>query len=185
MTSKKKLKNYYTSNQLAEYFRNIAAKLDGTSIENLDDQMHCFDEFTSMSLKIKRRINGYSVKVKVKTESSDIDNDKKVGLHKDNRWGPGSEVSFKHLKKRMKSTFKIINKDLVAGRIPSQEVVESFIVDTHDMGKFPEKCGDPFPEFKMTCARLLEAVDESDLLSLKNCYADLKRLRDECHRTKS
>ena len=185
MTSKKKLKNYYTSNQLAEFLRNIATQLDGTSIEDSDDQIHYFDDFTSISLKIKRQPSGYSVKVKVKTESLDLIDSAEVESNSDKDDVPTTEVSFKHLKKRMKSSFKSINKDLLAGRIPNREVVESFVADTDDMGRFPEKCGDPYPGFKMICDRLLEAVDKSDLVSLRNCYAELKRLRDECHRTKS
>ena len=185
MASKNKFKNYYTSNQLSELLRNFASQIDGTSIENFEDNRYCIDDFMSITIKIKHLASGYSVKVKVKTESSDIDDDKKVELHKDIRGGPESEVSFKHLKKRMKSTFKLINKDLVAGRIPSKEVVESFVVDTDFMGKFPEKCGEPYSEFKKTCDRLLDAVNNPDLDSLRDCYADLKRLRNECHQKKS
>ena len=185
MTSKKKYKNYYTSKQLSEFFRNIAAQFDGTSIENINDQSQGFGDFTSITLKIKRQPSGYSVKVKVKTESTDIDIEEKTGSHSDNQHGPGEEASFKHLKKKMKSTFKLINKDLIAGRIPSREIVESFVTDTDTMGRFPNKCGDPYSEFKKTGDMLLDAVDRSDLDSLRESYANLKRLRNECHQRKS
>ena len=98
---------------------------------------------------------------------------------------PTIEVSFKHLKKRMKSSFKLINKDLIAGRLPNRAIVESFKEDTDLMSRFPKKCGDPYPEFKKTCDGLLDAVDNTDFDALRNCYAELKRLRNECHRRNS
>ena len=159
--------------------------LDGTSIENTDDQIHGFDDFTSISLKIKRQPSGYSVKVKVKTDSSDLIDSSEIESNPDSGDLPTTGVSFKDLKKRMKSSFKSINKDLLARNIPKREDVESFVADTELMVQFPAKCGDPYPEFKMTCDRLLEAVDKSDLVSMRNFYAELKRLRDECHRKKS
>ena len=185
MTSKKKFKNNYTSDQLSELLRYLASQIDGTLIGNFEDDRYPFDKFMSISLKIKRRDSGYSVRVKVKSESSDIDIDEKTGSHSDNQGGPGQEASYKQLKKNMKSTFKLINKDLVAGRIPNREIVESFVADTDTMGRFPEKCGDPYPEFKKTGDKLLDAVDKSDLDSLRDCYAELKRLRNECHQNKS
>jgi XXXCH domain-containing protein len=185
MTSKKKFKNDYTSNQLSEFLRNIAAQIDGTSIENSDDEGYCFDNFMSITLKIKRRPSGYSVKIKVKTESSEFIESKKKESGTDDWDVSNGEISFKHLKKRMKSSFKLINKDLIAGRLPNRAIVESFKEDTDLMGRFPKKCGDPYPEFKKACDGLLDAVDNTDFDALGNCYAELKRLRNECHRRMS
>lgn len=185
MTLEKKFRKNYSPDQLAGYLRQLAAQIDGSADGDTDESGDRMDNIKSLALKIKRHPTGYSVKFKVKperTDGSDFDDTVPVA----DTWGtPVVEFTFKHLKKRMKFSFKSIDKHLVVGSLPNKAVVVSFLEDADRMSRFPEQCGERYAEFKKACDGLLHAFDNADLDALQGRYADLKRLRNECHRNKS
>lgn len=185
MTLEKRFKKNYSSTQLAKFLKQLAAQINGIAEENVDEFGCRIDNFMSFTLKVKRHRAGYSTKLKVKSKRSEVADSGKMVSAIDKLGEPEDEVSFKRLKKRMKSSFKSINKDLMAGTPPNRDVVESFLKDTDLMARFPDKCGDPYLEFKNACDGLLDAVENADFDAMRDRYAKLKRLRNECHRAKS
>jgi len=185
MTIEKKFKITGSSTRVAKFLKQLAVQIDGTITENTDELGYRVDNFMSIALKIKRHRNGYSVKLKVKSERSEVSDSDKKPLTIVNSLLPEDEIYFKRLKKRMKSSFKSINKDIMVGNLPNRAIVESFVEDTDRMGRFPDKCGDPYLEFKKACDGLLDAVDNVDFDALRDRYAELKKLRNDCHRRKS
>jgi XXXCH domain-containing protein len=185
MTFEKKIKITGSSTRLAEFLKQLAAQIDGTITENTDGLGYRVDNFTSISLIIKRHRNGYSAKLKVKSERSEVSDSDKKSSSIDNLGLPEDGISFKRLKKRMKSSSKSINKDIMAGNFPNRAIVESFVEDTDRMARFPDKCGDPYFEFKKACNGLIDALDNADFDTVRDRYAELKKLRNDCHRRKS
>lgn len=185
MTFEKKIKITGSSTRLAEFLKQLAAQIDGTITENTDGLGYRVDNFMSIALKIKRHRNGYSVKLKVKSERPEASDSDKKSLSIDNLGLPEDGISFKRLKKIMKSSFKSINKDIMAGNFPNRAIVESFVEDTDRMARFPDKCGNPYFEFKKACNGLLDAIDKMDFDAMRIRHAELKKLRNDCHRRKS
>ena len=184
MTLEKKFKKTYSAVQLADFLRQLAALIDGTTDRSANALGARIGNFKSAKLKIKRHPAGYSVKLKLKSEKKETA-DSKDTPPEPNILGPAEiEETFKQLKKRMKSFFKLINENLVADRFPDKLAIDAFLLDVDRMAQFPDQCGDRYSDFKEACDGLLRAFENEDFDALRDRYADVKRMRDACHREK-
>jgi len=183
MTLEKKYKKNFSADQLAGYLRQLAALIDGSTDRNADDLEGVrMGNIQSIKLKIKRYSAGYSVKLKVKSDKKEISDSKETPPVSDILGPADVAITFKQLKKRMKSSFKLINENLVADRFPDRAVVDGFLEDVDRMSRFPDQCGGKrYSEFQKACGGLLHAFENEDLGVLQDRYADVKRLRNECH----
>jgi XXXCH domain-containing protein len=162
----------------------LAAFIDGTTDRSADDLGVPIGNFKSAKLKVKRHLTGYSVKLKLKSEKKETDDSKEKPPVSDVLGPADVAMTFKHLKKRMKSSFKSINENLVAERYPDKAAVDGFLVEVDRMARFPDQCGDRYPDFKEACDGLLRAFENENFDALRDRYADVKRMRDACHREK-
>ena len=88
---------------------------------------------------------------------------------------------YKSLKKRMKSSFKLIVMSLRAGQIPTPDAVASFIADSRVMIRFPGK-GDAFyPAYDAEVDRFAAAAAAGDVAAMTASAAALDRMKKECH----
>ncbi len=184
MTLEKKFKKTYSAVQLAGFLKQLAAFIDGTTDRSANDLGIPIGNFKSAKLKIKRHPTGYSVKLRLKSEKKETANSKETPPVSDVLGPADVAMTFKHLKKRMKSLFKSINEDLAAERFPDREAVDSFLVDVDRMARFPDQCGARYSDFKEACDGLHHAFENEDFDALRDRYADIKRVRDACHREK-
>jgi XXXCH domain-containing protein len=186
MTLEKKYKKNFSADQLAGYLRQLAALIDGSTDRNADDLEGVrMGNIQSIKLKIKRYSAGYSVKLKVKSDKKEISDSKETPPVSDILGPADVAITFKQLKKRMKSSFKLINENLVADRFPDRAVVDGFLKDVDRMSRFPDQCGERYAEFNRVCDDLLHAFENEDLSALRGRCTDVKQLRNVCHRKKS
>ena len=88
---------------------------------------------------------------------------------------------YKNLKKRMKSTFKLIVMALRASQSPDPDAVASFIADSRVMTRFPGK-GDAFyPAYDAEVDRFAAAAATGDIAAMTASAAALDRMKKECH----
>jgi XXXCH domain-containing protein len=93
-------------------------------------------------------------------------------------------ASFKAVKKRMQSAFKVVSKDLEAGGTVDMNEVRDFHDACVQMVSFTSQGkGDPvFPEFKAQADALLGAAESGDTVAMKDAVLALKALKKSCHK---
>lgn len=187
MTLEKKFKKNFSADQLADYLRQLAALIDGSDDRKaVDLEGVRMGNIKLIKLNIKRHVSGYSVKLKLKSENKESSDSKETPPVSDVLGLADATITFKHLKKRMKSSFKLISENLAANRFPDRAVVDGFLEDVDRMSRFPDQCGGKrYSEFKKACGGLLHALENEDFGVLQGRYADVKMLRNECHRKKN
>lgn len=93
----------------------------------------------------------------------------------------GGHPRYKSLKKRMKSSFKLIVLALRTSQVPDAQAVASFIADSRVMTRFPGK-GDAFyPAYDAEVDRFEAAAAAGDLAAMTASAAALDRMKKECH----
>ncbi len=89
--------------------------------------------------------------------------------------------SYKKLKKRMKSDYKLVLRAVYAGRLPEEDLVRGFVADCHTMCTFPGK-GDPlYPAFRAAADELQRAADAGDIEACAAAMQEIRRLWRQGH----
>ena len=186
--SERKIKQFLPPAAVAEYLRHLADALDGKTARLPSELRTLPEPIAKMEVKGKAREGRWELKIKIKAEFS-------AGPEKPELTekrapsqaaaGPGeTKNDYKKLKKRMKATFKAIEESLAAQRLPEPQVLRDFLTDSDQMMRFSgEHFGEAFyPAYRAGCRRLSEAYASEILDDFKAAYAELDRLKKDCHK---
>ena len=193
----KKFKKKMDAAKLAGLLRDIADQLEGSEKINNNALSEAFIDFNKASLKLKRKSDCLSVKVKVESQPQ-LDETSPTGTSpsakamarpKTDRAPKPSYTSdrmekpkYKTLKKRMKSSFKLIREALESNQMPMAAILESFIRDSELMVTYPGY-GDEFYEaYRNLCSRFSEACSKGDLGAVKSLAIELNQMKSDCHK---
>jgi XXXCH domain-containing protein len=174
-----KLKRELAPGQVAEFFRSIADAIEGNLPVDGENAAGLFDDFHKASLKLKRK--GPTIALEAKVESSPQAVPKPLDAPATGPETPG-KPKYKSLKKRMKSTFGSIRDNLAENRMPTADIVASFLEDSRLMVGYEGYGDDYYAEYADACRRFADAFESSDWNGFKDAYETLRQLKNDCHK---
>ena len=176
-SDEKKLKADCPPGELGNLFRQIADGIDGRGHNCGHDFDTVFENFRKIGIKVKRRLDHVSVKIKVE-QAGDLPEEAADGDAPD----APQPASFKTLKKRMALGFKQIRRSISEGKLPEKGAMQVFLKDSEVMTGFPGKGDESYGQYRHACQDLARAFERSDLAALQKICEELARLRKDCHR---
>jgi len=171
---------------LARLFREMADRLEGKAPTDGGEFGIAPGEFFKLKLGVKRELDGYGVKVKVKPWQPREAPVGDPGSATVSTEGPaqaaqGGPPKYKSLKKRMKGQFKSIYDRLLNDALPDAAVVEAFLADSKLMIAYPDYGDEFYDEYDTLCVGFREAFERGDLAACKTAAQELNRIKKECH----
>jgi XXXCH domain-containing protein len=88
---------------------------------------------------------------------------------------------YKHLKKRMKTSFRLIFKTIHDGQVPPAEAVESFLADSELMVAYPGYGDEYYAQYAKTCAEFKAAFESGDLARMGEAIDAIAHEKSRCH----
>jgi XXXCH domain-containing protein len=171
---------------LARLFREMADRLEGKEPVNGEEFGVSTGEFFKLKLGVKRELDGYGVKVKVKPwqpREVPVGGPESSPASPEAAPAPGQAglPKYKSLKKRMKGQFKAIYDRLLNDALPDAAVVEAFLADSKLMIAYPGYGDEFYDEYDTLCLGFREAFERGDLAACKTAVQELNRIKKECH----
>jgi len=181
----RKIKQRMPFDHLPAYLRQLADALEKQT-DGLPAELRGLPApIAKLDVQGKARENGWEMKIKIKAESTEDSEAGKGRAHAEREAAPSpqTDVSYKSLKKRMKSSFRSIGASLAAQKLPEPDLIDAFLSDSERMLAFSgEKYGEPcFPAYRDACRRLAEAFEARRREAFQAAYTDIGRLKKACH----
>ncbi|HHP7233736.1 MAG TPA: GAK system XXXCH domain-containing protein [Desulfobacterales bacterium] len=186
--SERKIKQFMPPAAVAQYLRHLADALDGKTARLPSELRTLPEPIAKMEVKGKARKGRWELKIKIKAESSaGLEKSDLTGKRVPSQAAAGTDESkneYKKLKKRIKSAFTAIEESLAAQQLPEPQVLREFLTDSDQMMRFSgERFGEAcYPAYRAGCRRLSEAYASEILDDFKAAYAELDRLKKDCHK---
>lgn len=183
MAKKCKIKKHITQEELPDFLRKIADALENGAPES-DAYLVVIEGFKKLKINIRNDFGHTAVKVTAQpmpeTESAQSDESQtqsvEIGIENDTE-----KPKYKALKKRMKSSFKSIFKAIHTGNLPSQEVTEEFIADSHLMVDYEGYGDEYYAEYIAACDDFQKAVKKEDIEAAHKACDELNSIKAHCH----
>lgn len=168
-----------TLSEVAGLLREVADRLDGAPPAETARVTLPVEAFRKFKLGITQDSGGYAVKLKLKVPAPQ-------GAGPDAETLPenaGDDVrpKYKHLKKRMKKSFKTVTDSLLADALPPADVVADFLKQSEEMIAWPGYGDEYYDAYDAACRRLRSAFEADDVDACKAAGQALNRLKKECH----
>ena len=150
---------------VAEGFRNVA--LPDALLGFASDIEHC----SKLELSIK--VQGGLAEMKLKVKGA--------GVRGEEPQTDGSKLSYKSLKKRMKTTFKFLEHSLASSMLPPQEIVESFLADSAAMCAHQDRGPQDYAPYAKLCESFRQAYAKKDRETLARLCGEISLSKKACH----
>lgn len=170
MGNSAKIQRTLDKKELAEFLRELA-----NGIENGGkDELAGVEDFGKIKIGIKDEFGQISLKAKIKPAKS-VETD----LEGDTQ-SPG-KPKYKHLKKRMKSTFKVLVKMIHDGQVPPKEAVDVFLEDSKLMVSYPGYGDEYYDDYTKACENFQTAFESGDVAKMHETIDVLVHEKSRCH----
>ena len=169
MANSIKIQKYVDKKGAASFLRELADALEngGTG------ELACVDDFQKIKIAIKNEFSQISVKAKIRPEGE--------CKALENSGDESGKPKYKHLKKRMKSSFRLLLKLIHDGQVPPEQAVNAFIKDSRLMVTYPGY-GDEYYESYVHAFEAFEAAYRSgDLGRMHDAIDALVHEKSRCH----
>jgi XXXCH domain-containing protein len=157
----------------------LAAMLKRTAAGTDPKLMERLRRFHKISLKIKKQPAGVRVRVKVEGTADEMQSFSPV--QPSTETAPTGEAGYKQVKKRLQELFAGVGKALAKDKCPPTGEMTEFLDLAERMMSYAGRGDAHYPVFRAACRRLAEAVDRSDPVAARACFAELKRQKTACH----
>ena len=178
-----KIEKTINQDELPDFLRKIAAALENGASDDIA-YLAGIEDFKKLKINIRNEYGQTSIKIKAKPPKVEpqLSNEQKTS---DQNSGEdiAAKPKYSLLKKRMRSSFKIIFKALHGGEMPPSEAVEEFIADSHLMVSYTGKgYGDEYyDEYIATCEIFKNAFESGDIESTHKACDELNNIKAHCH----
>lgn len=179
MGSEKKVKRKLNNAQLVSLLHELGDALENKTAVQSSAWPGLIEGFKALTLKIKRKPDGFRVRLKVESDVSPAITAKqksKMPVTSDER-----TIEYRQMKKKMKSSFKSIGEALERGRLPENTDIERFLRYSERMMGFPDCGKEHFADYRKACAHFLRAYEQADLEALREYFGILRKQRSDCH----
>ncbi|QGY41590.1 GAK system XXXCH domain-containing protein [Pseudodesulfovibrio cashew] len=171
MKNKSTIEKYIEAAELPDFLRELADAIENGG----DGEFSCAEDFVKFRVSAKNQFGKVKVRAKFKSASE---------------CGPPPELlegveiaplNYGSLKKRMKSSFRMLTTMSHDGQLPPAEAMESFLTDAATMVTFEGYGDEYYGEFTEECARLKTAYDAGDMDAMKTSLVELAKQKGRCH----
>ena len=178
MSGECRIERYMPRQALPDFLRELA---DALEQGGGDGEFESVADFYKLKLSAKDEFGQLSVKMKVKPPKACKTAQTGPVETEDPSGSESGKPRYKSLKKRMKTSFKIILRMLHDGQTPPAEAVASFLADAERMTSFPGKGEEFYPDFTRACQEFSEAFDSGDLRRMGAMAEELAHQKARCH----
>lgn len=173
---KNKIEKPFDRLELADYLEKIAGELRSGTVE-ADGRQWSIPE--SIDAKIQHKEKKGRIETKLKWRWSTLRDYDPVDREEINRW----QDSFKTLKKRMATEYKMLEKAVAGGGYPGEAILEEFIKHSNEMVRFADPdWQDAMIEYQDHLENLKRAVENKQLEVVHHEIRDLRARMKACHR---
>ena len=171
MSNDTSISKYVEPAELAEFLRNLADALENGG----HDEFACVDDFRKIKIAVKNEYGQINLKAKFKA-AKPCD----TGTATDETGAP-AKLKYKDLKKRMKSSFRILVKMIHEGAVPPKEAVDAFLADSALMVTFPGYGDEYYESYTNACAEFKAAFESGDQARMHAAVDVLVHEKSRCH----
>ncbi|WFS63181.1 GAK system XXXCH domain-containing protein [Pseudodesulfovibrio thermohalotolerans] len=170
MSNDMTISKYLDPKELAAFFRELADAVENGG----HDEFACVDDFRKIKIGVKNEYGQISLKAKFKAAKPCTE--EVVGED-----GQPKKPKYKALKKRMRSSFKILLKMIHDGSVPPQEAVDAFLADSALMVTYPGYGDEYYESYTAACAEFKAAYESGDLERMHAAVDALVHEKGRCH----
>lgn len=185
MSGECRIERYMPRQALPDFLRELA---DAVEQGGGEGEFESVGGFSKLKLSARNEFGQLSVKMKVKPPKTSRTarpfSASPESAAPEAEGVPESEIAkprYKSLKKRMKSSFKMIVKMLHQGQTPPAEAVASFLADAEVMTTYPGMGEEFYPDFTRACLEFSEAYASGDPLRMGAMADELAHQKARCH----
>ena len=132
------------------------------------------EEFEKIKIAVKNEFGQISLKAKIKPP-------KPCGEETEGADTSVAMPKYKHLKKRMKSTFKLLVKIIHDDQVPPREAVEVFLEDSKLMVSYPGYGDEYYESYTKACEAFKVAFESDDIAKMHETIDVLVHEKSRCH----
>ncbi|MGD9251162.1 MAG: GAK system XXXCH domain-containing protein [Desulfobacterales bacterium] len=184
-TSERKIKQAMPREAMPTYLRLLADALERKTVDLPDEMNDLPEPIAKLELKGKLRGNAWELKIKIKAEEPSVAEQMAAPAAATSETAKAGkpQTKYKHLKKKMKSSFKDIGESLTAQKLPEPEVLNAFLAQSDLMMAFSgDKYGESqYSTYRDACSQLAQACEAQNWEAFKSAYANLDQLKKDCH----
>jgi hypothetical protein len=168
-----KMESSLPTDKLPDMFRQLADVIEKGVDDSGLEALRGVEDFSKIGISVKQEFGRLLFKIKIKCKTGDC-----VVVESGNA---EETLKYKTLKKRMKSSFKLIFTSLGEGVMPPSEAVQAFVRDSELMIGFPGY-GDPYyEEYAAATKAFSDACEAGELEAAQAACNELDRLKSHCH----
>lgn len=168
MGKENRIDKYIAENELPDFLRQLADALE----KGGEGEFVCVEDYKKFKLSAKKEFGQISIKAKFKADKP---------CEVETGTGEAVKPKYKYLKKRMKSSFKMLIKMAHDGELPPAEAVESFMEDSRLMVTYPGYGDEYYDEYIKVCEAFHKAYKAGDVESVRQNVDRLALLKGQCH----
>lgn len=165
-----KIKKQVEQEEVAAFLRELADAFEHGGKEELE----CVNDFQKIKIAIKNEFGQISLEAKLKTTDG-------CEEPEDETPAPPAKPKYKHIKKRMKSSFKLLVKMIHDGQTPPEEAVQSFLEDSALMVTYSGHGDEYYEEYTQACDAFKAAYEAGDMTKMHEAIDVLVHEKSRCH----
>jgi XXXCH domain-containing protein len=162
-----RFKKYTTQAELAAFLKELAEAVENGGTGDFE----CVDAFSKMKIGVRNEYGRLRLKVRIETPATCT-----PGYE-----GTEARPDYETLKKRMKSSFRMLVSMIHDGQTPPAEAVESFLADSDLMVTYPGYGDEFYESYSRCCAAFKEAFESGDVARMHEAVDNLVHEKGRCH----
>lgn len=171
-----KIKKTLSRDELSRYLHTLADAIQNKDVGYDPPLALLQSTFNKLEFKCKRETERFDIKLKLKTDAKETRPMEDAGTA-----SATSSEGYKTLKKRMQATFKEVGRAVRENRVPSQQVVQTFLQDVTAMIGFPDRGEPHYEAFEALCQSLAEACRQNRIEDIRQTFEALNKMKKDCH----
>lgn len=173
MGNKSKVIQYLEAEEIPAYFRALA-----DAIEQGDDgEFACASDFRKFKITGRLEYGKVRLKTKFKSTQECVDEEIRDAAMA----GTPPKPDYKALKKRMRSSFKMLLKMVHDGQMPPKAAVDAFLEDSALMVTYPGYGDEYYESYTQACKALEAAYQAEDMEKMHEAIDVLIHEKSRCH----
>lgn len=173
MSKGPKIIKHIEKDDLPAFLRELADAVESGG----SDEFACVDDMEKFKIGGKMEFGKIKIKAKFKTSAECREEE----LTEDSDTGSDGKPKYSVLKKRMRSSFKLLLKTIHDGEMPPEEAVTSFLEDSALMVTYPGYGDEFYAQYMEVCDRFRSAWEAKDLDALHEAVDALIHEKSRCH----
>jgi XXXCH domain-containing protein len=170
MSNDMTINKYLEPKELAAFFRELADAVENGG----HDEFACVDDFRKIKIAVKNEYGQIGLKAKFKAA-------KPCAPETVGEDGEIAKPKYKDLKKRMRTSFKMLVKMAHDGVLPPKEAVDAFLADSALMVTYPGYGDEYYESYTNACAELKAAFESGDPERMHAAVDTLVHEKSRCH----